>query len=89
MLVILCFLMGIANFAMHKAVAESGHPYVEDTKRYFGQYFGPYASYAIELAMLIGAMIFAYDGALAIAGLYGAYTAMNGIATWMLMSGRA
>ena len=41
MLLVFCFLMGIANFAMHKAVAESGHPFVEDTKRYFGSHFSP------------------------------------------------
>lgn len=88
MLLIFCFLMGIANFAMHKAVAESGHPYVEDTKRYFGRHFSPYASYAIELALLIGAMLFAADGSLLIPVVYWTYTGMNGIATWLLMSGR-
>ncbi len=64
MLVVFCFFMGIANFAMHKAVAESGHPFVEDTKRYFGKHFSPYGSYAIELALLIGAMLFAHDGSM-------------------------
>ena len=52
MLLILCFLMGVGNFAMHKAVAESSHPFVEDTKRYFGMHFGKRASYAIELTFL-------------------------------------
>jgi hypothetical protein len=88
MLLIFCFLMGIANFAMHKAVAESGHPFVEDTKRFFGTHFSPYASYAIELVLLIGAMLFAVDGSLLIPVIYWAYTGMNGIATWLLLSGR-
>jgi hypothetical protein len=88
MLVVFCFLMGIANFAMHKAVAESGHPFVEDTKRYFGRHFSPYGSYAIELALLIGAMWFAQEGVLWIALLYWAYTGMNAIATWLLLSRR-
>ena len=89
MLLVMCFLMGIANFAMHKAVAESGHPFVEDTKRYFGRHFSPYGSYAIELVLLIGAMVLAQQGAVLVAALYGAYTAMNAIATWLLLSGRA
>ncbi len=89
MVLIFCFLMGTANFAMHKAVAESGHPFVEDTKRYFGKYFGPYSSYAIELLLLIGAMLFAYEGSLIIALIYWAYTGMNALATWLLLSGRA
>ena len=49
MLLIFCFFMGIANFAMHKAVSESGHPFVEETKLYFSPQFSPYGSYAIEL----------------------------------------
>ncbi|HEV7234479.1 MAG TPA: hypothetical protein VGN36_09545, partial [Sphingorhabdus sp.] len=78
--------MGIANFAMHKAVAESGHPFVEDTKHYFGRHFSPYGSYAIELALLIGAMWFAQQGSIIIALLYWIYTGMNGLATWLLLS---
>jgi hypothetical protein len=88
-LLIFCFLMGIANFAMHKAVAESGHPFVEDTKRYFGPHIGPYGSYIIELALLIGAMGFANSGSMNIALVYWGYTGMNGVATWLLLSGRA
>ena len=64
MLLIFCFFMCIANFAMHKAVSESGHPFVEETKRYFSPHFSPYGSYAIELALLIGALWFAHDGRL-------------------------
>lgn len=89
MALIFCFLMGIANFAMHKAVAESGHPFVEDTKRYFGKHFSPYLSYAIELFLLIGALLFAQEGTLWVVLVYWGYTAMNGIATWLLLSGRA
>lgn len=88
MLLILCFFMGIGNFAMHKAVAESTHPFVEDTKRYFGRHFGKSGSYAIELALLIGAMLFAQDGSLWATSLYLGYTLFNGIAAWMLLTGR-
>ena len=89
MMLVFCFLMGVANFAMHKAVAESGHPFVEDTKRYFGRHFSPYGSYAIELVLLIGAMVLAQQGAVLVVLLYAAYTGMNAIATWLLLSGRA
>jgi hypothetical protein len=86
MLLLICFFMGVANFALHKAVAESGHPYVEEAKRHFGALFGPYGSYMIELALLIGAMWLANTGSVAIAVMYSAYTAINGIATWLLLS---
>lgn len=88
-MLVVCFLMGIANFAMHKAVAESGHPFVEDTKRYFGRYFGQNASYGIELVVLIAAMYFANEGSTLIALFYWIYTGFNGVATWLLLSGRA
>ena len=88
MVLVFCFLMGVANFAMHKAVAESGHPFVEDTKLYFGKYFGRYASYGIELAMLTGAMLFAHEGSIVVAFVYWIYTGMNALATWLLMSGK-
>lgn len=88
MILIFCFLMGIANFAMHKAVAESGHPFVEDTKLYFGRHFGRYSSYGIELAMLTGAMLFAHNGSIIVAFVYSIYTGMNALATWLLLSGK-
>ena len=74
---------------MHKAVAESGHPFVEESKRYFSRHFGPYGSYAIELALLIGAMWLANAGSLAASLLYAAYTAINGVASWLLLSNKA
>jgi len=89
MLLTICFLLGIANFYMHKAVAESGHPYVEETKRYFRRHIGPYGSYALELALLIGALWLANTGALAVSLLYAAYTAINSVASWVLLSNKA
>jgi hypothetical protein len=89
MLLTICFLLGIANFYMHKAVAESGHPYVEETKRYLHRHIGPYGSYALELALLIGALWLANTGALAVSLLYAAYTAINGVASWLLLSNKA
>jgi hypothetical protein len=88
MLLTICFLLGIANFYMHKAVAESGHPYVEETKRYLHRHIGPYGSYALELALLIGALWLANTGALAVSLLYAAYTAINGVASWVLLSNK-
>ena len=80
--------MGVANFAMHKAVAVSGHAFVEDTKRYFGRYVGQNASYGIEFVILTGAMLFAYEGSMLVAFVYWVYTGMNALATWLLLSGK-
>lgn len=82
-----CFLMGIANFAMHKAVVESGHPFVRDTTLYFGRYFGR-GGYAVEFIILAGAMLMANSGSGAMVLIYGAYTLFNGLAAWLFLSGR-
>jgi hypothetical protein len=88
MYLIACFLLGIANFAMHKAVIESGHPFVEDTKLYFGKHLGRNGSYFLEFGILLGAMLLGHWGSTLVVGLYAAYTAFNGIAAWLLLSRR-
>jgi ABC-type transport system involved in cytochrome bd biosynthesis fused ATPase/permease subunit len=84
----LCCLFGVINFFLHKAVVESQHPFVEDTKYYFGRYLGPHGSYAIEFALLLGAMAFAAAGSWLILLIYIGYTVFNIVAAWMLLSGR-
>jgi hypothetical protein len=88
MYLLACFFLGIGNFAMHKAVVESGHPFVEDTKLHFGRHFGRNGSYALEFVMLAGAMVLAYDGAIWATLAYLGYTAMNAVAAWLLLSGK-
>jgi hypothetical protein len=85
---IICFFLGIANFAMHKAVVESGHPFVEDTKLYFGRHFGHNGSYAIEFVILAAAMIFAASGSWLIVLCYIAYTLLNILAAYLLLNGK-
>ncbi len=88
MYLIAAFLLGIANFAMHKAVVESGHPFVEDTKLYFGKHFGRNGSYFLEFGILLGAMFFAYSESGLVLSIYAAYTAFNAVAAWLLLSRR-
>jgi hypothetical protein len=87
MFLIACFLMGIGNFAMHKAVVESGHPFIEDATMYFGRYFGR-GGYAVEFIILVGAMLMAHGGSLWIVLGYFAYTLFNGLAAWLFLSGK-
>ncbi len=85
---LICFMLGIGNFAMHKAVVESGHPFVEDTKLYFGRHFGKNGSYAIEFILLAAAMVFANSGSLLVVFFYLGYTLLNVLATYLLLTGR-
>ncbi|MFC4291474.1 hypothetical protein ACFOWX_03495 [Sphingorhabdus arenilitoris] len=85
---IIAFLLGIANFAMQKAVSESGHPFVEDSKIHFGKYFGKNSSYYLEYAILVGVMYFAVGGSWLAVGIYLVYSAINALAAWVLLTGR-
>jgi hypothetical protein len=85
---LICALLGVANFYLHKAVIESGHPFVEDTKYYFGRHFGKTGSYVIEFAILIAALTFASTSAVVVILLYGGYTGFNIIAAYLLLTGR-
>ncbi len=82
----LCFILGIANFAFHKAVVESGHPFVEDTKEYFGRFMGRYGSFYIEFGVLFAALLAASWGSIFVPICYVAYTLTNLIAVWLLNS---
>ena len=88
MYLIACFFFGISNFAMHKAVVESGHPFVEDTKLYFGRYFGRHGSYALEFVILAGTMLMAFGGSGWMVLAYMGYTIFNALSAWLLLSGR-
>ena len=88
MLMLLCFALGIGNFAAHRAVVESGHPFVEDTKLYFGAHFSQFGSYAIEFVILTGSMLMAAAGYGIVAAVYVLYSMLNALAAWLLLSGR-
>ncbi len=86
--IILIFLCGVANFAMHKATMESRHPMVEQMRHSMGKGFGGWAGYALEFAVLLAAMGFAGAGSTIALFVYGVYTLFNAAAAWMLLSGR-
>ena len=87
MLLIVTFILGTANFTMHKAVLESHHPLLERVPLFF-QLLGGRFSLLIEFGMLLGAMLMVAQGSLGWALFYGAYTAVNALSAWLIMSGR-
>ena len=87
MAIFLLFMLGIANFAMHKAVLESGHPMVERTTVWFGL-MGGKLGFAIEFIVLLGAMRMVDAGMQGWAWAYLAYSLLNGASAWLILSGR-
>ena len=87
MAIVTLFLLGIANFAMHKAVLESGHPLIGHTP-WFVHMLGGRIGMAVEFVMLLGAMLMVDSGALGWAWGYGLYSVVNGAAAWLILSDR-
>jgi len=85
---ILVFLLGIANFAMHKAVLESGHPLLVHLPGLFrstGGWFG----FGFEFLLLTGTMLMVADAeAFGWTWGYAAYSALNGVSAWLILSRR-
>lgn len=87
MLIILTFLMGVANFALHKAVLASRHPLFEGTRGVLPRGVGGF-TLAVEFVVLLAAMAFAFNEAGWAAAAYAIYTVANGFAAWMILSRR-
>ncbi|WP_243652561.1 hypothetical protein [Novosphingobium sp. PhB165] len=85
---IVVFCLGVFNFAAHKAVLESGHPMLGHVP-WLVEPMGGRLSLIVEYAMLVGAMIMVAAGSIAWAWLYAFYSGINGLAAWLIFSGRA
>ena len=87
MLLLLTFAMGVANFAMHRALLASRHPILRgaggDLLRGVGRFTLP-----IEFAVLLAALAFAARDAGWAVIAYAIYTAANAIAAWLIFGRR-
>jgi hypothetical protein len=86
MALVILFLLGIANFAMCKAVLESGHPLLgsHGTMRLFGGRVG----LMVEFVVLAGSMLMVASGAHRWGWGYAIYSLANGAAAWLVLSRR-
>ncbi|MBW8784436.1 MAG: hypothetical protein JF593_07325 [Novosphingobium sp.] len=87
MALVFVFLLGIANFAMHKAVLVSGHPLLGRMPWFFHLLSGRF-SLAVEFLMLFAAMLMVGQGSAGWAWFYFAYTIANGFSAWLILNHR-
>lgn len=87
MAIFLLFLLGIVNFAMHKAVIDSGHPLLGRMPWFFHMMGGRF-SLIVEFLMLLAAMLMSAAGSVAWAWIYAVYSILNGVSAWLILSGR-
>ncbi len=74
---LLILLAGVANFAMHRWMLESGHPLVEAATQPVRNLLGVHATYVIEFAVLLAALWLSEGHGLTALITYGVYTALN------------
>jgi hypothetical protein len=86
MVVILTFLLGIGNFAVHKAVLESHHPILAQMPWF--ELFGGRFSMGLEFLLLVGALLLAVAGHSGWGWAYLAYSVLNGLSAWLILSRR-
>lgn len=82
---VLTFLLGTVNFAMHKAVLESGHPLLGRMPHLV---LGGKASLMAEFIVLLGALLLVGNGYTGWGWAYFGYTAFNAFAAWLILSRR-
>ena len=88
MAILFIFLLGIGNFAMHKAVLESRHPLLGQMP-WFVHMLGGRVSLASEFLILLAALLLVANGHSPWWGIgYLLYSAINGIAAWLIITRR-
>ncbi|MCR2834492.1 hypothetical protein [Parerythrobacter lacustris] len=87
MALVIIFLFGIGNFAVHRAVMESGHPLLGQIA-FRAQGLGRRIAFVSELLILIAALALALNGYPAVVWAYGIYSLLNIGSAWLILTGR-
>ena len=87
MATVVIFLLGIANFALHRAVLDSGHPALGRAALLPAPGRG-FVTLATEFLVLVAALLVAARGWAGSAWLYGIYSLLNAVAAWLILTRR-
>lgn len=79
-------MLGIVNFALHRAVLDRGRRFLERMPWF--RLLGGKLSLSAEFAMLLGAALLAGQGASNWAWFYAFYSLINAASAWLILSGR-
>ncbi|RNJ61456.1 MAG: hypothetical protein EDM03_16615 [Porphyrobacter sp. IPPAS B-1204] len=84
---VIIFLLGIANFAINRAVFDSEHPLLSRLPQ-ISRTLGSRAALISEFAVLLVALMLSAKGWPSFAWAYAAYTLCNGGAAWLILTRR-
>ncbi len=82
---IITFLLGVGNFALNRAVMNSGHPLLNQAQWLYTA-LGGRLSIAIEFLLLLGTMLFITNGAPGAAVAYIVYSMLNSFSAWLILT---
>lgn len=85
--ILVTFLLGIGNFALHKAVMESGHPLLGRMPWFYHALNGNF-SLVVEFLLLLAALLFVAQDSFAAAVAYIVYSMLNSFSAWLILNGR-
>ena len=87
MTILIIFLLGVGNFALHTAIMESGHPLLGQMP-WFYHALSRRLSLVVEFLMLLAGLLLAAEGAAWGAIGYLVYSLLNGLSAWLILAGR-
>lgn len=87
MAILIIFLLGVGNFALHQAIMDSGHPVLSQLPWLYNAVSRRLAL-LVEFLMLVGGLLLASEGIAWGALGYLAYSLLNAISAWLILSGR-
>lgn len=87
MAIVVIFLLGIANFALHGAVLGSGHPLLGRSP-WFVHLLGGRVTLITEFLLLFAALLLAALGWPWLAWVYLGYSALNALGAWLILTRR-
>lgn len=85
--VIVTFVLGIGNFALHRAMLESGHPLLAEVGWDISSHLGR-MSLALEFVLLLAAMLLVDAGRTGWGVGYAIYSAFNCAFAWAILTRR-
>ncbi len=85
--ILITFLLGVGNFALHRAVMDSGHPMLGRMPS-FTHLLGGRLTMAIEFLLLLAALLFAAEGNVSGPIAYVIYSVLNSFSAWLILTDR-
>ncbi len=84
---IIVFLLGVVNFALHSAVLRSGHELLAQMPG-FVRSLGGRLTLIAEFLVLLAALLLVANGWGGLVWVYAGYSGLNVVSAWLLLTGR-